>query len=392
MTRTSAPAHSTGTQRYRETRRITLIGGALDLVLGILKITVGKLSFSQSLVADGVHSLSDLVTDVLVIWAAKQASREPDADHPYGHQRIETVATIVLGLLLVSVAGAIGINAVEGLIGGEKQPTPTFWALIVAAISVLSKEIIYRWTMRVADRIKSALLRSNAWHSRSDALSSIIVIIGVGGSMVGITSLDAIAAVIVALMIVYIAAVMVWQGVRELIDTGVDAGQFKAIGETAKRIEGVSDIHGLRTRRMGSDVFLDGHVLVDSKLSVSEGHHIGEAVHSSLKSGFENIADITIHIDAEDDEAYQKSSHLPLRSELIARLRQYWRNIPESDTIDRIVLHYINGRIVVEAWLPADQFQTLDQARNSGCKLRSACEDDEQIEHVEILFYYGTSP
>ena len=202
MTRISTPAHSPAAQCYRETKRITLIGGALDLGLGILKLAVGKLSFSQSLVADGVHSLSDLVTDILVIWAAKEASREPDADHPYGHQRIETVATIVLGLLLVMVAAAIGLTAVDGLIAGKQQPTPTFWALIAAAVSVLSKEFIYRWTMRVADRVKSTLLRSNAWHSRSDALSSIIVIIGVGGSMIGITSLDAIAAVIVALMIV----------------------------------------------------------------------------------------------------------------------------------------------------------------------------------------------
>ena len=392
MTRISPPAHSPAAQRYRETKRITLIGGALDLGLGILKLVVGKLSFSQSLVADGVHSLSDLVTDILVIWAAKEASREPDADHPYGHQRIETVATIVLGLLLVVVAGAIGLTAVEGLIAGKQQPTPTFWALIAAAVSVLSKEFIYRWTMRVADRVKSTLLRSNAWHSRSDALSSIIVIIGVGGSMIGITSLDAIAAVIVALMIVYIAAVMVWQGTRELIDTGVDAAQLAAIAEAAKNIEGVTDIHDLRTRRMGSDVFLDGHVLVSSKLSVSEGHHIGEAVYKSLKSGFENIADATIHIDAEDDETYQKSAHLPLRSEFIAQLRQHWRNIPESDTITRIVLHYINGRVLVEAWLPLDQFHTLDQARDTGYKLRSACDDEEQIEHVEILFYYATSP
>jgi len=392
MTRTSLPARTPGTQRYREIKRITLIGGVLDLGLGILKLTVGKFSFSQSLVADGVHSLSDLVTDILVVWAAKEASREPDADHPYGHQRIETVATIVLGLVLAIVAGAIGLKAVEGLLTGEQPPTPTVWALIAAAISVLSKEFIYRWTMRVADRVQSTLLRSNAWHSRSDALSSIIVIIGVGGSMIGISALDAIAAVIVALMILYIAAVMVWQGIRELIDTGVDAGQLAAIGETVKNIEGVTDIHGLRTRRMGSDVFLDGHVLVNSKLSVSEGHHIGEAVYNSLKSSFENIADITIHIDAEDDETYQKSSHLPLRAELTARLRRYWRSIPESETIDRIVLHYTNGHVLVEAWLPLDQFQTLDQARGAGNKLRSACADDKQIENVDILFYQETSP
>jgi len=379
--------NATGIQRYRETKRITLIGGVLDLILGALKIIVGKFSFSQSLVADGVHSLSDLATDFLVIWAAKEASRAPDADHPYGHQRIETVASIVLGMLLAVVAGAIGVNAVQGLVYEEQLNTPKFWALIVAGVSVVSKEFIYQWTMRVADRIQSTLLRSNAWHSRSDALSSIIVIVGVAGSMAGISSLDAIAAVLVALMILYIAAVMVWQGIRELIDTGIDRGQLAEIGEIARKIEGVTDIHDLRTRRMGSDVFLDAHVLVDSNLSVSEGHQIAEAVYNSLRSGVEDIADITIHIDAEDDAAFQKSSHLPLRSEIVERLRQYWRDIPHSNAINRIVLHYLNGRILIEAWVPLDQFRTLDQARDTADKLRSACVPDEQIEKVDILFY-----
>ena len=143
------------TDRYTETRRITLIGGVLDLALGVLKIGVGKFSYSQSLVADGVHSLSDLITDVLVIWAAKAASREPDQDHPYGHQRIETVATIALGILLALVAAAIALDATRGLLSNETVPAPTYWALIVAATSVVSKELMYQWTMRVARKINS---------------------------------------------------------------------------------------------------------------------------------------------------------------------------------------------------------------------------------------------
>lgn len=374
-------------QRYKETRRITLIGGALDLALGILKIAVGKFSYSQSLVADGVHSLSDLVTDVLVIWAAKQASREPDADHPYGHQRIETVATIVLGLLLLTVAGAIALDAANDLLSRVTIQTPTFWALVVASVSVLSKEIIYHYTMRVATRIRSDLLRSNAWHSRSDALSSIVVIIGVGGSMIGISWLDAAAAVLVALMIVYVAAGMIRQGVRELIDTGVDAEQLAAIREAAKKIEGVTDIHDLRTRRMGSDVYVDGHVLVDSKISVSEGHRIGDAVFYSLKSRFENITDITIHVDSEDDAAYQRSSHLPLRSEITARLRESWQDIDGADNVERIVLHYIDGRIQIEAWVALNKFESLEQAKDTAAKLRASCAHDGQIENLQVLFY-----
>ena len=373
-------------QRYEETRRVTLIGGVVDLALGILKIVVGKMSYSQSLVADGVHSLSDLVTDVLVIWAAKEASRKPDADHPYGHQRIETVATVGLGLLLVAVAAAIGLDAIKDLAGNTPIQSPTFWAILVAAVSVVSKEIIYRYTMRVANRIGSDLLRSNAWHSRSDAFSSIVVIIGVGGSMLGIYWLDAVAAVIVALMIIQVAAGMIWRSAQELIDTGVDEEQLAAITEAAKNIEGVADIHDLRTRRMGSDVLVDGHVLVDSKISVSEGHRIGDAVYHSLATGFENISDITIHIDAEDDTAYQRSSHLPLRSEISARLQSYWKEIPGADNLERLVLHYIDGQILVEAWLRLDDFDSLDHARDVADQIREACRTDQQIKNVDVLF------
>lgn len=373
--------------RYREMRKVTLLGSVLDLALGIVKIVVGKLAFSQALIADGVHSLSDLVTDFLVIWAAKEANREPDADHPYGHQRIETVATIMLSLLLLGVAVAIGFNAVGGIFSDEVPETPTFWALVVAAISVVSKEAIYQYTVRAADRIGSELLRSNAWHSRTDALSSIVVIIGIGGSMAGFVYLDAVAALVVALIIMYIALKMIWLGVRELIDTGVDPQQLAAIRQSAMRIEGVSDIHDLRTRRMGSDVYLDGHVLVDPKLSVSEGHRIGDAVHASLKAEYTNLSDMTIHVDAEDDENYHYSSRLPLRRELISRLQGHWKEVPEAGTIDRIVLHYLSGQVQVEVWLPLDQFETTENAHDVAHALKAACADDEQIAQLEVLFH-----
>ena len=381
------PEGANADQRYRETKKVTVIGAIVDLALGVVKIIVGKLAYSQALIADGIHSISDLATDFLVIWAAKEATREPDAAHPYGHQRIETVATITLGLLLVGVAAAIAFNAFIGVIRQAPLQTPTFWALVVAALSVLSKEVIYQYTMRVAERVQSNLLRSNAWHSRSDALSSIVVIIGVGGTMLGLVYLDAIAAVLVALMIIYVALKMIWQGVRELIDTGVDPEQLAAIRQTALEIEGVTDLHDIRTRRMGSDVYLDGHVLVDPQLSVSEGHRIGDAVYAGLKAKFANLADITIHIDVEDDEHYQRSSHLPLRSEMSSRLMRYWRDIEETDSITRIVLHYLDGQARVEVWIPLARLKSLDDAGRLRETLRTACSADKQIGSVEVLFH-----
>ncbi len=373
-------------ERYHIIRRVTVIGGIIDLLLGVVKIVVGKLAFSQSLVADGVHSLSDLATDIMVIWAAKHASREPDEHHPYGHQRIETVATIVLGLMLVAVAGGIAYDSIEDVWRQKALVTPGGWAIVIAALSVLSKEWIYHYTMRVADRVQSEMLRSNAWHSRTDAISSIIVIIGVAGSILGWTYLDAIAAVLVAVMILYIAAIMIRDGVQELIDRGVEPKRLREISQVINKTEGVVDAHDLRTRLMGSNIYLDGHVLVDPKVSVSEGHRIGEAVRQRLKKEFGEITDITIHIDSEDDASYQLSDKLPLRSKLKKQFLDQLREIPESREIEKITLHYLNGKIQAEIWLPLSLFNDLDHAKSTKEKICQILNEQDNVSRVDVLF------
>ncbi|MGD8557525.1 MAG: cation diffusion facilitator family transporter, partial [Chromatiales bacterium] len=181
-----------GQARYREMRKVTLIGSVVDLLLGVFKILVGWIASSQSLIADGVHSLSDLATDFVVLYAAKHGSREADEEHPYGHGRIETLATAGLGVALVLVAIGIAWDATSRLFEPERLFQPGIWALVVALLSVVLKEWIYHYTMRVAKRVKSAMLEANAWHSRTDAISSIVVVIGVGGTMLGLDYLDAI--------------------------------------------------------------------------------------------------------------------------------------------------------------------------------------------------------
>jgi cation diffusion facilitator family transporter len=381
----SEAAANTRNERYRATRRVTIIGGVLDLVLGILKLVVGYIASSQALIADGVHSMSDLATDFMVIWAAREASRAPDANHPYGHQRIETLATIVLGLALTAVAIGITWDAAQTALGGD-APTPGVAALLVAGFSVISKEAIYRYTMHVANALDSELLRSNAWHSRSDALSSIVVIVGVAGTIMGYTYFDALAAIVVALMIIWVGGRMTWRGVQDLIDTGVHPSEVKQIQQAVKNVDGVRDAHDLRTRRMGNEVYLDGHVLVDPKLSVSEGHRIGEAVRHRLRNEFSNITDITIHIDAEDDAAYQKSAHLPLRGDADALLREHWARIPEAGLITRRIYHYLDGKLHVEIHLPLEAFSGIEQAGDAAARLRQAVAGDPRIEQVDVLF------
>lgn len=382
----SAASATARDERYRATRRVTVIGGILDLVLGVLKLVFGYLASSQALIADGVHSLSDLATDFMVIWAAREASRAPDANHPYGHQRIETLATIVLGLALAAVALSIAWDAARSALGDD-LPTPGVAALLVAGFSVVSKEAIYRYTMHVANELGSELLRSNAWHSRSDALSSIVVIIGVAGTIMGYGYFDAAAAIVVAAMIIWVGGKMTWRGVQDLIDTGVPPNTVRRIEDTVKGVDGVRDAHDLRTRRMGNEIYLDGHVLVDPQVSVSEGHRIGEAVRHRLRGEFPDITDITIHVDAEDDESYQKSAHLPLRGEADALLNEYWTQVPEAAFIRRRVYHYLDGKLQVELHLPLEAFDGIEQADDAAARLRQAVAGDPRIAGVEVLFH-----
>jgi hypothetical protein len=240
--------------------------------------------------------------------------------------------------------------------------------------------------MKVANQLNSELLRSNAWHSRSDALSSVVVVLGVAGSIVGYVYLDAVAALFVAAMILWVGGKMSWRGIQELIDTGVHPGEVREIQQSVHDVPGVRDVHDLRTRRMGNEIYLDGHVLVDPKVSVSEGHRIGEAVRHRLRQDFPNITDITIHIDAEDDEEYQKSAHLPLRRDAEELLGEYWSQFPEAERIQHKTLHYLGGKMYVEVQLPLETFADVEDAAGMSKKLRQAVAGDPRFGDIKVLF------
>ncbi len=371
--------------RYNEVRKVTLIGAVVDLLLGVAKIFVGVIAGSQALVADGIHSLSDLATDFLVLFAARHAHREADDEHPYGHGRIETVATVILGVALVIVAIGISIDAVRRMMEPALLSHPGMLAMSIALLSVVSKEAIYRYTARVARRLRSKMLLANAWHSRSDAISSIVVMIGVGGAMAGFPWLDAVAAIAVALMIGKIGWDLLWQSLQELIDTALQPEQVEEIRQAILEVDGVRDCHMLRTRHSGSDSLVDVHIIVDPMLSVSEGHQIGEHVRLRLIDELEHVADVTVHIDPEDDETSPPSINLPLRAEIMRRLQQAWQGLPVDRCLDRVVLHYLEGRINVEVILDARRCADR-QAADLSASLQSAAQEVEDIGQVNVYY------
>ena len=242
--------------------------------------------------------------------------------------------------------------------------------------------------MRYARRLNSDLLRANAWHSRSDAISSVVVIIGVGGALLGYTYLDAVAALLVAGMIGKIGFDVAKSSVGELIDTGLDAEQLDDIRDTIQSVDGVENLHLLRTRRMAGQVLVDVHlILSDPRVSVSEGHQISETVRSVLMRRSENIADVTVHIDPEDDEHAAPGKHLGLRDQVLGRLQTCWQELPAARQIRHVNLHYLNGKIHVEVELPLALLGAdPERAADHSAVFNAAAAGDPDIAGVRVLY------
>lgn len=367
-------------------RRVTLAGGALDLLLGVSKLVGGLWSQSQSLVADGVHSLSDLATDVLVLYAARHAHVPPDLEHPYGHARIETAASAVLGTVLVLIAAGIVLHAVESALDPAPLAIPKAAALGFALVSVVAKEAMYHYMMHHARFLESPLMRANAWHTRSDAISSLVVIVGVGGAMAGFAWLDAVAAVIVAGMVGRIGYQVAKSGVTELIDTGLPASQLDEVRRVILSVDGVSDLHRLRTRRMAGRVLVDVHVILSNpRISLSEGHQISEAVRVVLTRAVDEVDDVTVHVDPEDDDALAPVP-LPTRRELLDRLEGRFRAIEAAKRIRRVTLHYLENRIHLELELPLSLLRDGASAEGLERAFAEALEGEGEVAGVRLLF------
>jgi cation diffusion facilitator family transporter len=378
--------NSSNLQRYSDIRKVTVVGAVINAVLSIVKVIVGFVGQSYALITDGIHSLSDLASDAMVVLAAKQGSQEADEEHPYGHARIETAFTVALGVLLITIAMGISVDAGRRLLNPTLLLHPHPLALLIALLSVLSKEMLYQYTMRVAKRVRSPLLRANAWHHRTDALSSVVVLVGVAGAIIGFDSLDAIASIGVALMIAKIGWDLGWDAIRELVDTGLEPERVAKIRESITQVNGVEDFHMLRTRRMGGHALVDVHVQVNPRLSVSEGHQIGEYVRTKLVNGIDEVADVTVHIDSEDDKASLLCEGLPMRREVLEQLQKRWHPIIDPALIKDINLHYLSGKIHVDLILPFDRVDTLDQARSLAQRLNQTSQDMKFLGSVQIYF------
>ncbi|WP_336146075.1 cation diffusion facilitator family transporter [Marinobacter salarius] len=356
----SSQEHKGLPQERRAASRVTVIGMLLDGVLGILKVIAGTLFHSQALLVDGIHSFTDVASDLVVLGVMRVSRQAPDQDHPYGHQRIETMGTMVLGSILIAVGAALAWDNTLRLLDGGTVNIPEWPVLAAAFISVASKEWIYRYTRRVGIAIRSDLIIANAWHSRTDALSSVVVLFSTMGAMLGYLWLDILAAVIISGIIIHIGWRFTWDSVKELVDTGLSPEDTEALINIASKTDGVRNVHELRSRRMGHDILLDVHLVVSPEISVSEGHQIGMQVVKAMRDSLDNILDINFHIDAENDEIHpQTSEQLPARAEIREALQQHIDNLPSNN---RLRLHYLRNRVHMELYMEIPESEALPDA------------------------------
>ena len=378
---------TTNPVRYAASKRVTYVSLTLNSLLALGQVIIGIIGHSQALVADGFHTLSDLITDFMVLFALKHGMKEADEEHPYGHARIETAITVALGAIMVAVGAGIGIRAFLRLVDDAAFITPDTLTLWVAAATILTKEGLYQYTVRTARRFDSEMLRANAWHHRSDAISSVIVFVGIGGSIAGIHYMDALAAIGVAFFVAKVGIELGWPAISELIDTGLEPEHLKHLEATILGVDGVQALHLLRTRRVGGRALVDVHIIVDERISVSEGHQISETVRTKLIREIDVVSDVMVHIDPEDDLVRAPSGKLPSRSVLRARLDGYFSDIAQWKQVEAMTLHYIDGRIYIDLLLPRTCLTDVADVDRIAKRLRAAASQDGDIADVTVYFH-----
>ncbi len=364
--------------------RASYVGAAINVFQTLIKIGFGILGQSAALIADGIHSLSDLLSDLLVIIAVRLGSREADHGHPYGHRRFETIATVILGVGLIAVGGAIAWSVMGRMAHPEHLPVPNVLSIGVAAVSILVNEWLYHYTKRIAKITRSKLLLANAWHQRSDAISSLVVLIGIGAVMLGYPLADAVAAIVVALMVAKIGLNLVLESIKELVDTSLPPALVAEISTAIHAIDGVVGIHLLRTRQMGEDALIDAHIVVDSRITVSEGHMISDIVRDDLIRRFDDVMDVLVHVDPEDDETLPDQSRPPSRGEVQRLLDRYLVDFKMA--IEDFRIHYLDGRVELEVILPfaiSAQPEQLEAIKQQCLLMRT---DIKKIDKVFVFF------
>ncbi|MCL2873075.1 MAG: cation diffusion facilitator family transporter [Betaproteobacteria bacterium] len=368
--------------RHQAAARSVWVSVVVNLFLSTVQIVVGFFSHSQALIADGFHSLSDLFADFIVLGANKVSRAAADEDHPYGHARFETAASLALGLLLLIVGIGMLWAAARKFIDPSSIPKVHIIALWTALITLVSKESLFRYMLAVAKRVNSTMLIANAWHARADAASSLVVALGIGGNLLGYAFLDPLAAALVGIMICRTGGKFTWNAMAQLTDRGLTPAETEAIRATFATTPGVKDVHDLRTRTMGDEILIDAHLLVDGWMSVSEGHYIAADARRRVLATHRAL-DVLVHIDSEDDQPGEQLADLPTREKILAQLQMALETTAadaSSQPLPPVLIHYLERAVDLDIFVQPDDAEALRRLQEALPKLRQELPQLGQIQ------------
>lgn len=378
------------TNALKVINKASLISAITNAILSVLKILFGIMGFSYALLTDGIHSLSDVVIDGLVMVSARMGQAAPDMDHPYGHRRIETIGTVIVSLVILGVGLSILIENILRLMHHAAAQHPLPIVFVVALISVVANEWLCRYMLKKSREINSKLLQSSAWHNRSDAMTSVVVLISAIFSWLGWHQVDSIAAILISLFIIKMGAQYAWKSLKELVDTGVDPELVQKLELAITETQGVVALHQLRTRLHAGEILLDGHVQVSPRISVSEGHHIGVSAYQNIKKVAPNLLDATLHIDVEDDdEDYGNISGIYQaldRDLILQHIKTSTQKLPGIQQMKTLTLHYLSNKVEVEILLPLSLLNT-DPYNKILAQYRACLYELPDIKSVAINFF-----
>lgn len=373
-------------KRFRASRKVTIVGAVANIILSVGKIVAGVIGNSPVMIADGVHSASDLVSDAVVVWGMQLGKARPDADHPYGHGRYETLATLFLALALFAVAIGIIVDAVSRLEHPELIAPPEMIALWAAILSIAIKEALYHYTVIVGKKFNAKAIIANAWHHRSDAISSVAALAGIGGAMLGVPLLDPVAAVAVAVIVGKMGLEFARDSIKEFADAAIDETIHENINKMVAAVPEVQDAHFLRGRQMGSDILIDVHIEVHPFISVSEGHQIAEKVRYSLLEQIKEVNDVMVHVDTVDDHAILVPILLS-RREMLEKIKKCKQAFPEILTLENLSIHYTPEGIVLNLSIALNKTDTFASAMQTAHSFHKALLDYEEIQSVVINLF-----
>ncbi|MDG1176845.1 MAG: cation diffusion facilitator family transporter [SAR324 cluster bacterium] len=368
--------------------KVTLLGLAANLILALAKGFIGIIANSSALIADAGHSVSDLLSDGITLWAVRMSGIPKDKNHPYGHGKFETVGTFIISLLLlftgIGVAGHV-FNRMDATV------VPGTIALWMAGIAIIVKEALFHVTRMVGRRTGSRVLMANAWHHRSDAISSVAALLGIAGAQLGIPLMDPIAGMLVAGLIIKTGIDIGYESIRELTDETVEEDVISELGKIMSGIEGVDHYHEMRARRMGPHLLVDLHIQVDSMMSISAAHQVAERVRLEILEKLPAVNEVLVHVDAEDDHVGDEGSEL-LQDIVLMRpqgeiendVKKVLAEIPEIQGITHIYCHYLNQKLTVQVNILLDEQMRIRDAQKIASAARRKIEQIKDIDSADL--------